>query len=127
MTIESPFTCQGGYIARVCFAQKKVHRSCTFDALLATNSYFRLRMAPSQKSSKELARKSGNLMEQCSICSDKASSHCHYGTTKICFSCRAFFRRVVRKKKVLLKRNCNRVSTELGKCPMTVKTRHLCW
>ena len=100
----------------------------TFNGRWYTISNFQAEMsAPKNEGSKSWKRRVGNLKEKCLICSDKASSHSHYGTVKICFSCRAFFRRIVRQKKTPDQKNCNRVSNTLGNCPITIKTRHLCW
>ena len=46
---------------------------------------------------------------------------------EVCFSCRAFFRRLVRKSKLPDKSSCNKLSIEgVGHCPMKGKTRQLC-
>ena len=54
-----------------------------------------------RKQSKDVETDDGdNDTAVCSVCGDKASKYrySHYGTTS-CFSCRAFFRRTVKKSK----------------------------
>ena len=78
------------------------------------------------KCSKNYKRRKNNLSEICIICTDKASTHMHYGVSKVCFSCRAFFRRIVRRKSVPKKDFCNRTTGQVGQCEVNTKTRHLC-
>ena len=66
-----------------------------------------------------------NLTGTCTVCGDKASTNKHYGS-KVCFSCRAFFRRLARKGKVPNQHECNRIAVEMGQCPINLKTRQLC-
>ena len=80
----------------------------------------------SPKCSKNDKRRKNNLSETCIICADKASTHMHYGVSKVCFSCRAFFRRIVRRKSIPKKDFCNRTTGHVGQCEVNTKTRHLC-
>ena len=78
----------------------------------------------SEKDSKESSDKNGQSSEHiCRVCGDKASEHIHYGST-VCYSCRAFFRRIA--VKGTEPTVCNKISMEVGQCPMTKKMRHLC-
>ena len=64
---------------------------------------------------------------QCSVCGDYASVHKHYGSqTHVCFSCRAFFRRVNKVKKYPESTLCNSFLTQVGSCPITKRTRAHC-
>ena len=66
------------------------------------------------------------LIGTCNVCGEKSSSHSHYGS-KVCFSCRAFFRRLVRNCTIPEKSSCNQQSIEgIGQCPINGKTRQLC-
>ena len=65
----------------------------------------------------------GSSEHICRVCGDKASEHIHYGST-VCYSCRAFFRRIA--VKGTEPTVCNKISFEVGQCPMTKKMRHLC-
>ena len=59
----------------------------------------------------------------CKVCGDKASDHVHYGSI-VCYSCRAFFRRIAVKGSEPTV--CNNIGTEVNHCPMNKKMRHLC-
>ena len=75
---------------------------------------------PRPKRKKEL-----ELHGICVVCGDKASSMKHYGS-KVCFSCRAFFRRLANKGRVPERKFCNRIVNVSGECPINIKTRQLC-
>ena len=63
----------------------------------------------------------------CHVCGDKASHHKHYGcNAEICFSCRAFFRRCVKKNKIPEKILCNSFLVEAGTCQIKPNTRSIC-
>lgn len=86
-----------------------------------------------QKSCTKKGRKNDGKPEEkqnfrgvCEVCEDFASSFKHYGA-KVCFSCRAFFRRVAHGNKIPTLENCNRITSDIGKCPVKKSTRHLCW
>ena len=70
-------------------------------------------------------KKKHKLNGICTVCGDKASANKHYGS-KVCFSCRAFFRRLATKGKMPEINSCNRLSAQVGKCQIEVKSRHLC-
>ena len=64
---------------------------------------------------------------QCGVCGDNASVHKHYGSqAHVCFSCRAFFRRVNKVKKYPESTLCNSFLTQVGSCPITKRTRAFC-
>ena len=75
---------------------------------------------PKRRKAKEI-----QLKGKCVVCGDKASSMNHYGS-KVCFSCRAFFRRVVKQDKVPEEKNCGKLSNVIGQCEIGIKTRRLC-
>ena len=63
----------------------------------------------------------------CDICEDTASTHKHYGSKgNVCYSCRAFFRRCVRKNKIPVAILCNGYPVKAGTCPIKPETRSLC-
>ena len=68
------------------------------------------------------------LTETCQVCGDKASKQQHYGSKAIvCFSCRAFFRRCVQKKKKLIEVQCNSFLLQAsGTCQIKPETRSVC-
>ena len=70
-------------------------------------------------------KKKHRLSGICTVCGDKASANKHYGS-KVCFSCRAFFRRLCTKGKMPESNSCNRLSAEVGQCQIDLKSRHLC-
>ena len=81
---------------------------------------------PTSQKQKSFPKRSQKLIGICYVCGDKSSSHSHYGS-KVCFSCRAFFRRLVRKGKMPDKSSCNKLSIEgIGQCPIIGITRQLC-
>ena len=62
--------------------------------------------------------------EFCSICGAAAkSTHLNYGSSCSCLSCRAFFRRTLL---TLAKGTRNFHCSDLGRCPVNVKTRRKC-
>ena len=80
----------------------------------------------SSQKQKPCPKRRQKLIGICSVCGDKSSSHLHYGS-KVCFSCRAFFRRLVRNCTIPDKSLCNNLSIEgIGQCPINRKTRQLC-
>ena len=70
-------------------------------------------------------RRSPTLSGICGVCSDRASSHFHYGAqnVKICFACRGFFRRMVRNKNLPQPRHCR---GKTGQCIIDPQTRKKC-
>ena len=70
-------------------------------------------------------KKKHKLSGICTVCGDKASANKHYGA-KVCFSCRAFFRRLSTKGKMPEINSCNRLSAKVGQCQIDIKSRHLC-
>ena len=82
------------------------------------------------KSSRKRQKKSPKktLTETCQVCGDKASKQQHYGSKAIvCFSCRAFFRRCVQKKKKLIEVQCNSFLLQAsGTCQIKPETRSVC-
>ena len=75
---------------------------------------------PKRKKEKEI-----QLKGKCVVCGDKASAMKHYGS-RVCFSCRAFFRRLVKQGRVPEKKKCNVISNVQGECQINIKTRQLC-
>ena len=65
-------------------------------------------------------------MGACSVCGCQSGEKTHYGG-KVCFSCKAFFRRCVRKGSTPQIAFCNRISEKVGECKLTERTRNLCW
>ena len=77
----------------------------------------------SMASKRKVAKCSGT----CHVCGDKASHHKHYGcNAQVCYSCRAFFRRCVKKKKIPVAIQCNNYLYGPGTCPIQPETRSLC-
>ena len=72
-------------------------------------------------------RKAINFTATCNVCGDKASTHKHYGSQeKVCYSCRAFFRRCVKKKKIPVAIMCNSYLVGPGTCQIRPQTRSIC-
>ena len=59
------------------------------------------------------------LDQVCQICNDAATSHKHFGGSYSCYSCRAFFRRIVRKSKTNPCRNYRN-------CEINIENRKNC-
>ena len=73
-------------------------------------------------------RKSTDCTATCHVCGDKASTHKHYGSRqKVCYSCRAFFRRCVKKRKIPMAILCKSYLIEApGTCQIRPDTRSFC-
>lgn len=57
---------------------------------------------------------------KCQVCGDDANDHHHFGAVFICFSCKAFFRRMVRA-------NCRFAPCDKAvACPINVESRTKC-
>ena len=56
----------------------------------------------------------------CKICGDKANDHLHFGASKICYSCKAFFRRIVKGNVAYSACQFSRI------CQITVENRSTC-
>jgi len=65
-------------------------------------------------------KRSYRLLTKCLVCTDLANTHKHFGGAASCFSCRAFFRRTVRKKEPTKCQGGHK------NCVIDLKTRALC-
>ena len=65
-------------------------------------------------------KRSYRMLTKCLVCTDLANTHKHFGGSASCFSCRAFFRRTVRKKQP------TKCQEGHQNCVVDIKTRALC-
>ena len=67
------------------------------------------------------------LFGTCQVCGDKAPHQQHYGCkAEVCYSCRAFFRRCVKKNIIPVKIQCNSFLIKAGTCQIKPETRSVC-